>query len=110
MTTEDMLSKMLTEIKARSILPTEGYTPTLDHYVPLRFMRHYLELAKAVGFDEGRKQNAHGKAVIQLQNGVAIKTWPSQWDAEKHFKLSKGAIGKAIDKPIKVKGFEWKRE
>lgn len=106
----EALDRIILEVRQRGVMCSQNYIPTTDHYIPLRLLSYYLNLAYGAGFDEGKKQNAHGKPVMQLKDGKEIKTWPSQWDAEQFYKLSKGALWKALSgKKIKIKGFDWRR-
>jgi hypothetical protein len=110
MTREEALDRLLIEIRTKGIPATEDYTPTTDHYIPLRLLEYYLSLAIGIGYDSGRKQIAHGKPVIQMIDDVEIKVWESQWDAEQFYHLSKGTIGKSIKAgTTDKKGFKWKR-
>jgi hypothetical protein len=110
MTREEALDRMLVEIRTKGISATEDYIPTTDHYIPLRLLAYYLSLAIGIGYDSGRKSMAHSKSVIQMKDGIEIKVWESQWDAEQFYKKSKGAISKSIkSESIDDNGFQWKR-
>lgn len=107
MTCEETVDKIRKEAKENAIKAFEAYTPTPDHYIPFRFFDYYLTLAFSIGYNEGRKQTAHGKRVRQMLNGKEIKIWESQQDAANVMKVTKGSISKAVSKNTKCAGYMW---
>lgn len=108
MTNDEMTDKMLLEIRTKSILPIQDYIPTLDHYVPIRFVKYYLELAYGIGYDKGRKMHSNSKKVEQIKNGEVVKIWDSQADAARAMKCDLSDMNKIIKQQKTYKGFEWK--
>jgi len=96
MNKEETINRILLEIRTKSILPTPDYTPTIDHYVPIRFVQFYLELAFTAGYDKGRFEIGHGKKVRQLLNGKEIKVWDSASAAARGMKYSRNTVANAI--------------
>ena len=70
----------------------------------------HLERLYAVGFDEGRKQTAHGKSVIQLDcKGNIVAEYANMTEAANHFKVTKSSISKAVNGDIQTAGgFYWR--
>jgi len=70
-------------------------------------IKHHLLLMYGTGFDEGRKQNSHGKPVIQKLHGMEVKIHSNITDAAKKMGVHKSTISKAIINKRLCKGFEW---
>jgi hypothetical protein len=108
MTREDGLIRIINEIHANSIPATPEYTPSLDHYMPIRNIIYYLEMAYGIGFDEGRQQGSHRKPIMQIKNGKHIRTFTSVSEAAHMHHVNKSAIVKAAKKHTQTcAGFEW---
>ena len=109
MTREDGLIRIINEINANSIPATPTYTPTPEHYMPIRNIIYYLELAYGIGFDEGRRQVSHRKPVAQLKNGKHIRIFPSVAEAAHALCVDKSTIIKSAKGLIKHSkhGYEW---
>jgi len=62
----------------------------------LNIIGSYFYMVYAVGFDEGRQQISHRKAVVIYKNGVRICEKDSAVSAGRYVGISKGAVSKAI--------------
>jgi len=108
MTREDGLIRIINEINANSIPTTPEYTPTPEHYMPVRNIIYYLEMAYGIGFDEGRRQISHRKPIAQLKNGKHLRIFTSVTEAAHTVKVDKSTIIKAAKKHIQTcAGYEW---
>jgi len=70
----------------------------------------HLERLYAIGFDEGRKQNAHGKCVIQLDvRGNILAEYDNMAAAARKVQLTKHSISKAVNGSSQTAGgFYWR--
>jgi hypothetical protein len=109
MTQEEIINRILLEIQHKSILSTKDYTPTTDHYIPVRFFKYYMQLAYAAGYDQGRKLCCNQKQVEQIKDGKVIKIWSSQSEASRAVGADNKTINRAVKGKIKTcKGFQWR--
>ena len=109
MTQQEALDRILLEARTHSILASEDYIPTLDHYIPLRLFTYYANLIYAAGFDNGCKQHGIRIKVGQYLNGVLIRDFDCGKNAAKVMGVTKASIYKAINTKKKCCGYEWKR-
>jgi hypothetical protein len=109
MNQQETLDRILFEARTRSIPATENYTPTSDHYVPLRLFYYYATLLYGIGYDEGKKIGNSIKPIVQKKNGEIIRIWPGgQAEAAKHFNVPRERIHKVLSGKRKTCfGFEW---
>lgn len=103
------IGKLIEEIKKISIPESDEYVPTLDHYMPLRYLKQYLLMAYAVGYDEGRHSigKSNAQPVKQIKNGDVVRIWDSHFSASKAFNIHHASIDKAVRKHSVCCGFEW---
>jgi hypothetical protein len=109
MTQDELIDRVLLEIRSKGILPTEDYTPSPDHYIPIRFFKYYLQLAYSIGFDEGSNERhaRNRKSVIQYSNGKKIQSFESITKAAKSVKGDRANLTKQIGTKVMYKGFTW---
>jgi hypothetical protein len=70
---------------------------------------HHLRLSFGAGHDEGRKQTAHGKEIIQLKNGKEVQRFSNCQEAANFYKVTKTAISKNATRGTTDKrGFQWR--
>jgi len=107
---DELIDKILLEMRKRSILSTEDYTPTIDHYVPIRYLKYYLNIVYTIGHEHARMERHIGKKVAQIKDGKVIKTWRNGTVAAKAMGVTKGALNNTVRGIKKTcAGFEWKR-
>jgi hypothetical protein len=110
MTQEKLLEQLILEMRKRSILSTEDYTPTIDHYVPIRHLKYYLNIAYTIGHEHARMERQLGKKVAQIKNGKVIKIWRNGTVAAKAMGVTKGALNNTVRGIKKTcAGFQWER-
>jgi hypothetical protein len=110
MNQKEALDRMLVEIRIHSITNSEDYTPTPDHYVPIRLLRYYMTLAYSIGFDARCEyvHNHNSKRIAKTKNGEIIKIYDSIEDAAKKMEVNHKSISIAANKPNRTcKGFHW---
>lgn len=71
----------------------------------------HLRLVFMAGFEEGRKQTAHGKIVLQFKDGREVGRFPDIKTAANYYGVCKSTISKACNGKIKnCLGFQWSIE
>lgn len=99
----EVVKKLSNELKAEAKLGDDGL-----HYIPVKQFEYYLELAAAVGFDLGRKDQKNRKPIYQMLNGKVIQRFDSLSSAA----IKTGGDVKAISKVLNHKnrtsnGYQW---
>jgi hypothetical protein len=74
-----------------------------------QIIRTHLYLVYGAGVDEGRRQRAHGKPVLQMKDGAIIEEFETAKLAANRFKVHKSSICHAATGMTRTcKGFDWR--
>lgn len=71
-------------------------------------LEQHLMMLYGIGFDEGRKQNAHGKPVGCFLNDILVEPFPDITTAANKMKVHKSTISKAVIRKTKCCSYYWK--
>lgn len=75
----------------------------------LELVKQYMDWMFGIGYDEGKRQNSHGKRVAQIKDGVVINKFNTFQEAANAMKVNKSAIGKAVRGEMRTcGGFKWR--